>query len=137
MPLIDGHNDFPVQLRWRVERDLDRLDLSQPQPDIDTNIERLRQGGVGGLFFSAYSGIQGRNAITPPEAVRGALEQIDVIHRIVARYPDTFEQAFTADDMERIFRSGKIGAFIGLEGGHHIDSRSPRSARSTGSASGT
>ena len=122
VPLIDGHNDYPVQLRWRVERDLDRLDISQPQPDIDTDVERLRQGGVGGLFFSAYAAIRGRSAITPPEAVRGALEQIDVIHRVVARYPDTFEQAFTADDMERIFRSGKIGAFIGLEGGHHIDS---------------
>ena len=122
VPLIDGHNDFPFQLRRRAGRDLDKLDISQPQPSISTDIERLRRGGVGGLFFSAYAAIRGRGAIGPQEAVRGALEQIDVIHRIVARYPDTFEQAFTADDMERIFRSGKIGVFIGLEGGHHIDS---------------
>lgn len=122
VPLIDGHNDYPFQLRQRVGRDLAKLDITQAQPDISTDIERLRQGGVGGLFFSAYAAIQGQNAVSPPEAVRGALEQIDVIHRIMARYPHTFEQAFTADDMERIFRSGKIGAFIGLEGGHHIDS---------------
>ena len=122
VPLIDGHNDYPYQVRQRVERDLDRLDISHPQPSISTDIERLRRGGVGGLFFSAYAGIRGRGAIGPQEAVRGALEQIDVIHRILARYPDTFGQAFTADDMERIFHSGKIGVFIGLEGGHHIDS---------------
>jgi membrane dipeptidase len=122
VPLIDGHNDYPFALRQRAARDLGKLDITSAQPDIATDIERLRQGGVGGLFFSAYAAIQGQNAVSPPEAVRGALEQIDVIHRIMARYPNTFEQAFTADDMERIFRSRKIGAFIGLEGGHHIDS---------------
>jgi len=123
VPLIDGHNDYPFQLRQKAGRDLEKLDITQPQPGIATDIERLKRGGVGGMFFSAYAPISGQGALADPhEAVRGALEQIDVIHRITERYPNVFEQALTADDMERIFKSGKMGWFIGLEGGHHIDS---------------
>jgi membrane dipeptidase len=123
VPLIDGHNDYPFQLRQKAGRDLEKLDITQPQPGIATDIERLKRGGVGGMFFSAYAPISGQGALgNPQEAVRGALEQIDVIHRITERYPSVFEQALTADDMERIFKTGKLGWFIGLEGGHHIDS---------------
>jgi membrane dipeptidase len=123
VPLIDGHNDYPFQVRQKAGRDLEKLDITGPQPGISTDIERLKRGGVGGMFFSAYAPISGQGALgNPQEAVRGALEQIDVIHRITERYPNVFEQALTADDMERIFKTGKLGWFIGLEGGHHIDS---------------
>src|SRR5262245_25895483 len=123
VPLIDGHNDYPFQVRQRTPRDLAKLDITQPQPDIATDIERLKRGGVGGMFWSAYAPISGQQALADPrEAVRGALEQIDLIHQIWARYPEWFEQALTADDMMRIFKSGKMGGFIGVESGHHIDS---------------
>jgi membrane dipeptidase len=49
------------------------------------------------------------------------LEQIDVVHRLVARYPDTLELALTAADIERIHRHGKIASLIGMEGGHSIN----------------
>jgi membrane dipeptidase len=55
------------------------------------------------------------------EAVRATMEQIDIVYQIVDRYPDTFEIARTASDVERIFRSGKIASLIGMEGGHCID----------------
>ena len=75
------------------------------------------------MFWSAYAPISGQQALADPrEAVRGALEQIDLIHQIWARYPEWFEQALTADDMMRIFKSGKMGGYIGVESGHHIDS---------------
>ena len=38
-----------------------------------------------------------------------------------AGIPDTFELALTADDVERIFKKGKIASLIGMEGGHSID----------------
>ncbi len=117
-PLIDGHNDYPWALReHNAERDLNRLDIRLPQPKIHTDIPRLRQGGVGGQFWSVYvpATLQGA------AAVRTTLEQIDVVHRMVAEYPDTFELATTAADVERIFKAGKIASLIGMEGGHAID----------------
>jgi membrane dipeptidase len=118
-PLIDGHNDYPWALReHNAARDLDRLDIRMPQPTLHTDIPRLRQGGVGGQFWSVFvpAKLQGATA------VRAALEQIDVVHRMVRKYPDTFELATTAADVERIFKAGRIASLIGMEGGHAIDS---------------
>ncbi|MCL4111971.1 UNVERIFIED_CONTAM: hypothetical protein GTU68_008725 [Idotea baltica] len=49
------------------------------------------------------------------------MEQIDLVHRMIKRYPDTFELALTADDVERIHKNGKIASLIGMEGGHAIE----------------
>jgi membrane dipeptidase len=118
VPLIDGHNDYPWALReHNVERDITKLDIRVPQPKIHTDIPRLRSGGVGGQFWSVYvpASMQGQTA------VRATLEQIDVVHRMMRKYPDTFELALTAADVERIFKAGRIASLIGMEGGHSID----------------
>lgn len=117
-PLIDGHNDYPWALRGHnVERDINKLDIRAPQPSIHTDIARLREGGVGGQFWSVYvpASMQGQTA------VRATFEQIDVVHRMMRKYPETFELARTAADVERIFKAGKIASLIGMEGGHAID----------------
>jgi membrane dipeptidase len=116
--LIDGHNDYPWALREHdPARDLDKLDIRKPQPSIMTDIPRLKEGGVGGQFWSVYVPVelQGQAAVT------ATMEQIDIVHRMVRKYPDTFELALTADDIERIHRQGKIASLIGMEGGHSID----------------
>ena len=119
VPLIDGHNDYPWALR-SVDpgRDLATADITRPVPSLMTDIPRLRQGGVGGQFWSVYvpSTMQGK------EAVRATLEQIDIVHRMTRRWPETFELALTAADVERAFKAGRIGSLIGMEGGHSIDS---------------
>ena len=122
VPLIDGHNDYPWALReHNVERDINKLDIRVPQPKIHTDIPRLRAGGVGGQFWSVYvpTSMQGQTA------VRATLEQIDVVHRMMRKYPDTFELALTAADAERIFKAGRIASLIGMEGGHSIDNSLP------------
>jgi membrane dipeptidase len=116
--LIDGHNDYPWALReHEPARDLDRLDIRKPQPSIMTDIPRLKDGGVGGQFWSVYVPVelQGQAAVT------ATMEQIDIVHRMVRKYPDAFELALTADDVERIHKHGKIASLIGMEGGHSID----------------
>src|SRR5262245_22218377 len=116
--LVDGHNDYPWALREHdPARDLDKLDIRTPQPSIMTDIARLRAGGVGGQFWSVYVPVelQGQAAVT------ATLEQIDIVHRMVRKYPDAFELALTADDVERIHKSGKIASLVGMEGGHSID----------------
>ncbi len=84
---------------------------------MHTDIPRLRQGGVGGQFWSVYVPA----TLPGPEAVREVLEQIDVVHRMAERWPETFEVAYGPDDVRRIFAAGKIASLIGVEGGHSID----------------
>ncbi len=116
--VVDGHNDLPWKVRAKGNSSFEKLDIAQPQPELHTDIPRLRKGGLGAQFWSAW---------VPPEtmhkggATRMALEQIDLIHRMVRRYPDTFELALDADDVDRIHRAGKIAALIGVEGGHTIE----------------
>src|SRR5205809_1965077 len=116
--LIDGHNDYPWALREHdPSRNLDTLDISKPQPSIMTDIPRLKSGGVGGQFWSVYVPVelQGQAAVT------ATLEQIDIVHRMMRKYPQAFQLALTADDIERIHKSGRIASLIGMEGGHSID----------------
>jgi membrane dipeptidase len=117
VPLIDGHNDYPWAVRENVQRDLDKLDITKPQPTIHTDIARLKAGGVGAQFWSVYtpSEYAGQTAVT------ATLEQIDIVHQMMRKYPQAFELALTATDVERIFKTGKIASMIGMEGGHSID----------------
>jgi membrane dipeptidase len=120
VPLIDGHNDVPWQYLKRgtnfIGLDLAR-DTSELKPTMHTDIPRLRAGGVGGQFWSVYVPTK----LSGPEAVQATIEQIDVVHRMCARYPETFELALTAADVERIHRKGRIASLIGMEGGHSIN----------------
>jgi membrane dipeptidase len=119
-PLIDGHNDLPWQYRKR-SNDFSAIDLARDTgkltPPLVTDIPRLRLGGVGAQFWSVYVPA----VPAGPPAVQAVFEQIDVVHQMVARYPDTFELALTAADIERIHRQGKIASLIGMEGGHSIN----------------
>ena len=116
--LIDGHNDLPWMFRDKKDPSFRVFDINKPQPDINTDIPRLRKGGVGAQFWSAFVPASfGKKGI----AVRETLEQIDIIHRMVRAYPETFEMASTADDVVRIHANGKIASMIGVEGGHSID----------------
>jgi len=119
-PLIDGHNDLPWQFLKR-KADFNMLDLAADQSHLAdplaTDIPRLRAGGLGAQFWSVYVPTE----LAGPAAVRALLGQIDFVHRMIARYPNTFELALTAADIQRIHRHGKIASLIGMEGGHSID----------------
>ena len=116
--LIDGHNDLPWQYREKKDLSFSAIDIARPQPALHTDIPRLRKGGMGAQFWSAFVPAETRKDGT---AVRMTLEQIDVIYRFVRRYPDTFAMAHSADDIVRIHGEGKIASLIGVEGGHSID----------------
>ena len=118
-PLIDGHNDLPEQLREHYGFKVDRLTSGtaawQPQP-LMTDIARLREGLVGGQFWSVY--IDG--TVTGDEAIRQTIEQIDIVDRLIAAYPRDLERARTADDIVRIHKAGRIASLVGIEGGRQI-----------------
>ncbi len=123
VPLTDGHNDLPWQYRGRTGNRLAEIDIAVDQsalePPLHTDIPRLREGRVGAQFWSVY--IPASPGGGRPGDVKTVLEQIDVVHRMIDRYPETFELALTAADVERIFESGKIASMIGMEGGHSME----------------
>ena len=116
--LFDGHNDLPWALREQGTTSFETFDLTAEQPQLHTDIPRLRAGGVGAQFWSVYvpaaTAAQGT-------ALLETLDQIKLVRRMLARYPETFALALTADDVERIRAEGKIASLIGVEGGHCIE----------------
>lgn len=118
-PLIDGHNDVPEQLAENHGYSVANLASGAdawPDHPMMTDMARLRAGRVGGQFWSVY--IDG--TITGDEAIRKTVEQIDVVKRLIAAYPRDLAQAYTADDIVRIHRRGKVASLIGIEGGRQI-----------------
>jgi len=125
-PLIDGHNDLPWEIRERFKGDFAQVNLNADtefltvengQPQLMTDIPRLRKGQVGAQFWSVWVpvGVHGF------EAVQMTLEQIDLVKRMAAQYPSDFGMAYTAADILRLHKAHKIASLIGIEGGHQIN----------------
>ncbi len=128
-PLIDGHNDLAWEIRQRFGSasnvDLSvstanlplKLEDGEIPPPLMTDIPRLRQGHVGAQFWSVWI----PPTVTGPAAVKMALEQIDIVRNFVARYPRDLQMAYSADDIVREQKAGRVASLIGIEGGHQID----------------
>lgn len=117
-PLVDGHNDLPWAARSLTRYDFDALEIAGDTSDrTHTDLPRLRAGRVGMQFWSVYVPA----TLTGGEAVTATLEQIDAVHRMVARYPDRLGLATTAEQARAVFDSGRIASLMGAEGGHSID----------------
>ncbi|MGH3173745.1 MAG: dipeptidase [Streptosporangiaceae bacterium] len=120
-PLIDGHNDLPWALRSRARQHGGNasqvaFNLETPAGDLHTDLPRLAAGGIGAQFWSVYvpASLAGDGAVT------AVLEQIDLAHRMIMRYPEAFGIALTAADVEQVFASGRVASLLGAEGGHAI-----------------
>jgi membrane dipeptidase len=113
--LFDGHNDLPWRLRQDGDVTFTSLDIGKRLSTGQTDIPRAREGGLKAQFWSVYIPSE------HPNPARTVTEQIDLVHRMVERYPDDLEMAYTADDVERIVKAGKIASLIGIEGGVAIE----------------
>jgi membrane dipeptidase len=125
-PLIDGHNDLPWEIRARFGGDLTKIDLGHStltlpapagSPPMMTDIPRLRTGHVGAQFWSVWIPVDTQG----PAAVQMTIEQVDLVKQLCARYPHDLAMAYTAADIVRLHRAGKIASLIGVEGGHQIN----------------
>lgn len=117
-PMIDGHNDLPWEIRDRFGSSLDRADLGRGVDTLQTDIPKLRAGGVGAQFWSLWT----TTDIARRMGTQAILEQIDIVRRMEARWPDVFVPARTADDIVRAHRQGKIASLMGVEGGDYMNS---------------
>jgi len=115
--LVDGHNDLPMTIRQFKDapRDVIAYDLRQPTKG-DTDIARLRAGGLSAQFWSVYIPGEGSG----PYA-RQQLEQIDIARRVIERYPDVFMFARSVADVRAAKRAGKIASMLGMEGGYGLE----------------
>jgi len=116
-PLIDTHNDLPYMLIEKKAGDISGLDLGVPQPEWCADIPRLREGGVGAQYWSVYTNVANMKT---NRSLHEALRAFDVVNRVVRSRPE-LELNRSADDVERIHRSGRIASLIGVEGGHMIE----------------
>ena len=115
--VIDTHNDVTTPMTN------DDFDLSgTPPAPYRTTIPRMKEGGLTGEFFSLY--------IKPwyvqnGGAARRTLDMIDSVYRAIERHPDDLMLATSVADIRRAKRQGKVGALMGIEGGHAIEDSLP------------
>jgi membrane dipeptidase len=123
-PLIDTHNDLPSMYLELNGGDVSKFDLSVRQPTLCADIPAMREGGVGAQYWSIFVESATQNTHV---SLHEAMREFDVALRVIAAHKD-FEQARTADDIERIRRNGRIACLMGVEGGHMIEN-SPAALR--------
>ena len=110
--LIDTHNDVP-------SRTVEGFDIGPRAPDGHTDIVRLKQGNVGAQFFAVYVAA---GYVEGNHSANRTLQMIDTVrYDIAGKYPNDFQFATTARDIEDAHRRGKIAALMGIEGGHAIE----------------
>ncbi|KAL0579762.1 hypothetical protein V5O48_002256 [Marasmius crinis-equi] len=123
-PVIDGHIDLPILARMLYANNASAINLTSPMPQ-HVDIPRLRQGKVGGFFWSVYvkcasPNQEGEEFLNATWRVRDTLEQIDVSKLLIEKYPDTFQLALGTRDIKSAIGDGKIASLIGVEGGHQL-----------------
>lgn len=124
-PVFDGHNDVPEQMRDRRKNVLGTFDFrdttntGDPAKEVgmmQTDLKRLRAGKVGAQFWSVYVSAN----LPEPQAVQATLEQIDVMKRLIARYPNDLQFCTDTTCIEQARKAGRIASLLGMEGGHSI-----------------
>lgn len=121
--VVDTHNDITSAM---LDDGFD-LTMAGDAPDrkekTHTDIRRMKEGGLDAEFFAIYVGrdFVNRKPAEGGGAARRALDMISVVYEQVRRNPETFEMAYSSDDIRRIARRKKIAALMGIEGGHAIE----------------
>ncbi|XP_049831891.1 dipeptidase 1-like [Schistocerca gregaria] len=119
------HNDLPWNIRKFARNRLANLtfglDLRAVRPWAasawsHTDLPRLRAGHVAAQFWAAYVPCEAQHR----DAVRLALEQVDVVRRLAARYAPPLAFCTSAADIESSHQAGRICSLVGVEGGHSL-----------------
>jgi membrane dipeptidase len=110
--VIDTHADT-------TQRFLDPgFDLGPRNASGSVDISRLKEGGIGAIFFSIWI----PSKVTGAPAVKRAHTQIDAILDQIRKHPSDLALATTAAQVREIHARKKIAVLMGLEGGHMISS---------------
>jgi membrane dipeptidase len=111
---VDTHVDIPV-------------DFATPRADpgvrgrSQVDLPRMREGGLDAAFFVVYVGQRARTPENYHWARDAALRKFHGIRRMTyEQYPERIGLAYSAADVERIAREGRLVAAIGIENGFSV-----------------
>ncbi len=111
---VDTHCDTPMEFSDST------FNLGEKHVDGCVDFPKMIEGGLHAEFFAVFIGQGIRNDSAFNQVHQKALDTFDAIHKNVAKNSSMAELALTADDAYRIWKSGKIAAFIGVENGYPI-----------------
>lgn len=110
--VVDTHDDTTQRLLTPG------FDIGVRHTDGDIDIPRMREGGLGAVFFSIWM----PGNLTGPSAVKLSIDQIDVVREMVRTHANDLALCATAEEVRRAHAQRKIAVLMGVEGGHMIAS---------------
>ncbi|KAG4072428.1 hypothetical protein HA402_004360 [Bradysia odoriphaga] len=125
VPLIDGHNDLPWNIRKFLHNQLNEFNFDINLKDIPpwsrsvwshTDLSRLKKGRVSAQFWAAYVPCEAQHK----DAVQLTLEQIDVIIRLTEKYSPQLTTCTSALDIVEAHKNHQLCSLTGVEGGHSL-----------------
>lgn len=118
-PAIDFHADSLMWSRWVGYNLHARHEPPFPMAALVGHVDlpRLREGGIGAQFFGLVSLPIGQRS----GLARVVDEQIDALETAISYAPERLAKVRTANEIEAARAAGKIGALLGIEGGHALE----------------
>lgn len=92
-------------------------DIGQRYQDGTVDLPRAREGGVDAMFFSVYTP---ENYYPGRFEIKNTFRVVELALDQIEKNKHAIELALNVSDIERINRSGKIAAFLDLEGGYDL-----------------
>ncbi len=108
--VVDTHDDTTQRL---LDGD---FDLAPRNANGSIDIPRMKEGGLGAIFFSIWM----PSKITGIWAASRAHVQIEAVLDQVRKHPQDLALATTAAQIRDAHKLGKIAVLLGIEGGHMI-----------------
>ena len=115
LPVVDGHNDLPWEIRTRAGGSPLAADPRRHLEGYHTDFPRMRQGGVGVQFWSVYVPAWSRSPRTETH------RQIDLVEEMSTLAPEWTELAADAGSAAAIRDGGRLAGLMGIEGGYSIE----------------
>ncbi|KAI0120059.1 dipeptidase [Nemania sp. FL0031] len=127
-PLIDGHNDLAILIRALYNNHIYDEKFTEPFTKggmpFHVDLPRLKEGQNGGAFWSVFTPCPANGSDYSDEnyaaSVQLTLQQIDLMTRLQAAYPDTFSGLVDSAAAKAAFKQGKLISPLGIEGLHQI-----------------
>ncbi len=115
---LDTHADAPIMMQ-KPGFDVG-ISHNTKKDGSQIDFPRMKKGGMDAMFFAVYTAQGPRTDSGHAEAKRNALNQFDLVHQALKKYPDLAELATSPADAYRIQKAGKRAVFIGMENGYPI-----------------